>query len=694
MTSENFYMSAMSYLEKGFSVIPTDIKTKLPIVNWIDYQRVKPEKDQVHKWSESYESNIAVVTGNVSGITVVDVDSDEGFKALSKLNIDTDTYTVLTGKGRHLYYKYTPEVATIVGLIDGIDIRNDGGYVIAPPSVHISGRQYQLASDKHFKPFPEELLKVYNEVYKNKAKGKRKEASSALLLAEKLKDGSRNSLLTSVAGSLKNLGLSKEAAMQALLYENTSSASPLRESEVERIIDSVWRYPGTEKMFPLTDVGNKERMENLYSNSIIYNSDIGKWLHYDGTRWRLDIGDSVIQDMTITMVRRIPQEVEHLDPEDEVSEAYLKWSKNSESARKIRDCISLTSKSFGLPNERFDKDPFRFNMKNGTLDLQTGKFSRHNRFDYMTKLSPVEYHEMADCPRWMQFLDEVFQGNKEVINFIQKAVGYSLSASTNEQAFFLMYGTGANGKSVFIDTINYIMGDYSKRAEFSTFISRRTSGSPRNDIAMLNGARMVSASEGSTTAVFDEALIKQLTGDETITARFLYQENFEFTPTFKIWLATNHLPIIKDDSFGIWRRLKCIPFTVKFEKNQQDPYLLKKLKAEAPGIVLWALAGFMKWKKEGLGECSAIDDATERYKEDMDIFGNFEESVVEKVLGARLGSKELYEAYSSWMKDNGHNPLSQNRFGIKLRERGYEKIKSGGVMYWLGVTLKNSISEF
>jgi putative DNA primase/helicase len=434
-------------------------------------------------------------------------------------------------------------------------------------------------------------------------------------------------------------------------------------------------------------------MEHLYHNNIVFNNDRGKWLHYSKDRWELDESDGVIQDMAISMIRRIPSEVSHLDDDDEMKEAYRKWSHACESAGKVSSCIQLTEKAMSVPDERFDSDEFKVNLQNGTFDLKNMKMTRHNRFDYITKITPVHYDPEAQCPRWLQFLDEVFKGDKDLIAFIQRAIGYSLTGSTKEQVFFLMYGSGANGKSVFIDTINHMMGEYIKRAEFSTFVSRRTTGAPRNDIAMLNGARMVSASEGTVTTVFDDALIKQLTGDETITARFLHREFFEFTPTFKIWLASNHLPIIKDDSMGIWRRIKCIPFDVSF-RGREDTNLLPKLKSEIDGIFNWAVEGYKKWEKQGLGTCKRIEETNNTYKNDMDIFGAFSDEVLEEVPNTRTPTSEIYDAYMDWNERSGHRALSKNRFGIKMREHGYEKEKVGGVIYWFNVVIKGKHDEF
>ena len=295
----------------------------------------------------------------------------------------------------------------------------------------------------------------------------------------------------------------------------------------------------------------------------------------------------------------------------------------------------------------------------------------------------------------MTFLQRVFDGDNELIDYIQRAVGYTLTGSIREQVFFVLHGTGSNGKSTFIETLRVLLGDYAKHTPFDTFLIKRDGGIP-NDVARLCGARLVTACEADAGKRLSESLVKSLTGGDTITARFMRQEFFEFSPQFKIWMATNHRPGIWGVDHAIWRRIKLIPFNVTIPDEQQDKNLPRKLRSELPGILAWAVRGCLRWRESGIGEATAVAAATQQYRRDEDVLSDFLEE--QCVLAARVQVKvaDLYRAYTRWAEDNGGPGLSKKRFGVYLKERpeGLSSARgSRGDRIWRGIGLRETGDE-
>jgi putative DNA primase/helicase len=322
---------------------------------------------------------------------------------------------------------------------------------------------------------------------------------------------------------------------------------------------------------------------------------------------------------------------------------------------------------------------------NGTLDLSTGKLREARREDLITRATDVPYDPLATAPRWERFLYEVFGGDSEIIEYVQRAVGYSLTGDTREQCFFLLCGSGANGKTTFLETIVRLLGTHASTAAFSAFLVQHNQGGPRNDLAALCGARFVKAAEAEHKARLDEAVMKQLTGEDTISVRFLFREVFEYRPQFKIWLATNHKPAIWETSDAIWRRIKLIEFNRQFAGLLADVALRRKLQMELPGILAWAVRGCLEWQKYGLREPQRISRATLGYRQESDQVGRFFKDRCDLQPARQTPAKELYDDYVLWCGRQHETPAANNLFAVKLAERGIEGIQrkreSGGVVY-------------
>jgi putative DNA primase/helicase len=365
-------------------------------------------------------------------------------------------------------------------------------------------------------------------------------------------------------------------------------------------------------------------------------------------------------------------------------------ARRSESDGKIKAMISRAKslRSIAALPEDFDQHPMLFNCPNGTLELDTGSFRKARRLDMITKICPFPYQPDATCPTWDAFLEKIMTENKSMIRYLQKAVGYSATGSTREQCFFLCWGGGNNGKTTFLETIRNAMGEYyASQIPMDSLMVKKFDTGQSNDIASLQGIRFVTAVESTKGKRLDEEKIKNLTGSDTIRARFLYSEFFNFKPQFKIWIATNHKPTIRGTDLGIWRRVRLIPFKVPIPEHEQDRKLAEKLADELPGILNWIIKGALAWHKEGIGDPEEVKSATTQYKVEMDHLNDFlcQRCVFDS--NAKVGSSHLYGNYKQWCQDTGEQPEKQKAFSQRLAEKGFTSKHSMAGTVWVGLGL-------
>ncbi|PGE86640.1 DNA primase [Bacillus pseudomycoides] len=434
------------------------------------------------------------------------------------------------------------------------------------------------------------------------------------------------------------------------------------------------------KKFRLTELGNAERIAYEYGHVIKYVSDIG-WFIWDGKRWKLDTKKE-IERITAKVLRSLYKS------EDE---SEMKWARMCERRNirmnSIKDLMPL------VPGERedFDRHKYLFNVENGIVDLKTGKLQPHDREIGLTKITNIAFDENAKCPTWLAFLDQIFLGDQDLVEYMQRLIGYSLTGDISEQIMMFLVGGGSNGKSTFINTIKDLIGEYGKQAKADTFIKKKDTGA-NNDIARLVGARFVSAIESEEGEKLSESFVKQITGGEPVLARFLRQEYFEFVPEFKVFFTTNHKPVIGGLDEGIWRRVKLIPFNLNLPAHKRDKRLPEKLSLEMPGILNWAIEGCMKWQKGKLKEPKVVAEATGQYKEDMDILAPFLDEVCyideQENEAIRIEAKELYNVYDNWCFKSGERSLGNRSFYRMLETKGFGKAKgTGNKTFLTGITL-------
>jgi len=445
--------------------------------------------------------------------------------------------------------------------------------------------------------------------------------------------------------------------------------------------------------YHLTDYGNAERLVALHGNDIRFCPARKKWYIWNGNRWNIDNVGRIMQ-LSKKTVRTIYREASNANEKAKRTEI-VKHASKSEAEQRIKAMIKLAESEQGIPvlPEELDSDPMLFNVSNGTIDLHTGKLLKHDRKHLITKISPVEFDPAIKAPIWESFLNKIMAGNLDSITYLKRIIGYSLTGNISEQCFFFFYGEGANGKSTFIETIRLLMGDFSKQADFNTFL-KSNNNSIRNDIARLIGARFVSAVEADSGEKLDEVIIKRVTGGDTISARFLYAETFEYKPTFKIFLVANNKPVIQGTDEAIWRRVKLIPFTVTICREEQDPQLPGKLKAELSGILNLAIEGCLEWKKHGLPESNEVETATMEYQHEMNTIEGFLSDRCIILSSAKVQNSLLLTEYQSWCDDNEQIPQSKPVLRAFMTNHGFHSRRGGkGLYYWHGIRLKQSQNE-
>jgi putative DNA primase/helicase len=443
--------------------------------------------------------------------------------------------------------------------------------------------------------------------------------------------------------------------------------------------------------YNLTDLGNARRLVHRHGRNLRYCWLWRKWLVWDGKRWVKDDTGEVYR-LAKETVSSIYQEAAAA-PNDEARKELGKHATRSEAGARIKEMVDLARSDVPVMPDELDASPDLLNTESGTIDLRTGELREHRREDLITKVAPTTYRPDAAAPTWEAFLERVLPG-EDLRAFVQRAVGYSATGDTSEQCMFINHGGGANGKSTFQEAIAAALGDYAMRAPTEMLLAKRSDGVP-NDVARLKGARFVSASETEEGRRLAESRIKDLTGQDTITARFMKAEWFDFAPTHKLWLSTNHKPEIRGTDAAIWRRIRLVPWAVTIPPAEQDKKLPIALRHELAGILAWVVRGCLQWRREGLQAPDEVRKATGEYRAEMDVLAGFLVECCELDTGHWEYAKDLYECYKRWCDENGERPEPQRKFGGRLGERGFQRDRGGsrGAGIWRGVRLTEGEKE-
>lgn len=438
-------------------------------------------------------------------------------------------------------------------------------------------------------------------------------------------------------------------------------------------------------------MGNAARLIARHGHDIRYCPTAGKWLVWDGRRWQWDDRNaiSVKAQETASSIYDEGKEATRHGRHDARLDRHITYSQSAAGLAnmvRVAECEPSIIVTFG----DLDAGRWLLNCANGTLDLRTGGLRSHNRDDLITKITDIPYDLSAPCDRWQAYLDMVTEGNQNLMSFLQRAVGYTLTGVLHEKCMFVLVGGTQTGKTTFIETISALMGsDYARNAQMTTLMQSRYEGIP-NDVARLHPARLVTTIEAEREQVLAEAKIKQLTGGDKVTARYLYKEAFEFIPEFKIWAGTNHKPKIKGTDDAIWERIKIVPFTRRIPDELRDVELGEKLRSEEmTGILRWAVQGCLDWQRNGLGVPEEVVQATDSYRDEMDDLVSFIQERCVVVSDARVKETPLYEDYKNWCYYNGRRPADLADFKDRLTAKEFERSKINGYWHRKGIGLRD-----
>jgi putative DNA primase/helicase len=731
MTPNTMLDVALEHARRGWAVFPLAPGTKRPLIAKASggngCKDATTDEAKIREWWQAEpRANVGIATGKISGIDVLDPDGEAGADTAKKLAKEFggfgDTLRVRTPNGWHIYFRHRPGLKNktrILGPDSGLDLRTDGGYVVAPGSV-VGGTTYVAKTAFTVTDWPEWMHPFLPQ--KGTKHATRATHGAAPDLAgftpygkaafhsltteiQQARPGTRNETVNRIAfraGQLHAAGEIPDCLDSLIglcpvnddfsLSEATKTATrgwqdglahprgaPPRTTTHHHEPEPEAEQPPEPTPERLTDLGNARRLVRMFGKDLRFTSTHG-WFVWDGTRWAKD-DLNVAQLRAKAAVESLWEEIAYAPPDER--KALVRHASGSQSNRGIQACLALAASEpeTAIRFKEFDQHAGLINCPNGILELKTGILHPHGRDFLITRLTGAEYDAAAACPSWTTFLEQILP-DPATRAFVQKYAGYSLSGSKTAQCFAFLYGTGANGKSTFLDTLCNVFGDYAISTPFDTFLARQA-GQATNDLARLAGARLVRASEPDEGVTFSESTIKTATGGEPISARFLHREFFDFTPEFALWLSGNHQPRVKGTDHGIWRRIRLVPFTVRIDKP--DETLKDRLMAESKGILAWAVAGYQAYLRDGMAPPEAIKTATAQYRQDQDTLGQFLEDRCVLGVEQTVAVTKLREVYKQWCDDTDEFAVSQRRFKARLMEHGCVQSSTGKARFWRGI---------
>lgn len=683
---------AVALAELGFAVFPVVPNEKKPLTKNGFKDASKSAAVVRNAFAKYKNPNIGLRTGAASGVACLDIDVKNGAKgreSLALLKGLPPTLTVTTPSGGwHLYYLY-PEggLRSKNGTLPGIDLKADGGYVLAVGS-SIDGKPYEyLDPEAPIAALPEHILAQLRELLGQSRKAK------ASAVAGTISEGKRNSTLTSLAGTMRRKGKNQEEIAAALKVINDKRCSPpLPSEEVERIAASVANYPvglsdddQDDAVPPMgfTEDGLAADFTDRHADDWRYVAAFGSWLFWNGLRWAKE---NTLK--AFDQARFICREAAARCRKAKIA---AKLSTAATVAAVER--MAKADRRHAGTIEQWDANTRLLNTPGGIVDLNTFEVRPNRREDFMTKITLAKPGRADDkAPIWRGFLHDISDGDRALEEYLARIAGYCLTGDTGEHALFFFYGTGANGKSVFLNTLAAILGDYATNAPMDTFLEAKNERHP-TDLAGLRGARLVTSIEVEKGRRWAEAKIKSLTGGDRISARFMRQDFFEYTPQFKLLIAGNNKPSIRDVDEAMRRRMHLIPFTTTVPPQRRDPRLHKRLLEEKDGILRWAIEGCMAWQQEGLKPPARVLAATEEYLEAEDALGRWLEEACEKNPSVQTTSNELFASWKVWSERVGEFTGTLRKFSDDLSKRGFARWRSGSRRGFAGIVLKDASQE-
>lgn len=669
---------ALAYIKHGWAVFPCVPNSKVPLTR-NGFKDASKSEDQVREWwSKNPEANISIATGQISDIAVVDIDVKNGARGRESLNLLDGIIPTLTANtpsgGWHYWYAPPGPIRSRNGLLPGIDFKADGGYVLAPGS-EIDGKLYQWVTPNA------PIVNLPNSIIQLTKDSRRK--ASPFGSDDRLTFGTRNDTLASLAGTMRNRGLDYDEILAALLAINTKRCSPpLSDDEVAKIAVSYAKYATRGMTSSPSPTFSEDsfalEFTQRYAQDWKYVAKWNCWLQWVERYW-IKEDTYKVYDLSRLICREIAARCSSFTNAVRIASA---------STVSAVERLARADRKHAANTEQWDCDPWLLNTPGGIVNLRTGEVRPCQREAYMTKITTANAANPGQPSRWLEFLEEVTDGDKDRQAYLSRVAGYCLTGETREHALFFLYGTGANGKSVFLNTLSAIAGDYAANAPIDTFMETRTDRHP-TDLAALRGARLVTSIEVENGRRWAEAKIKTLTGGDKVSARFMRQDFFEYQPQFKLLIAGNHKPGLRDVDEAMRRRLHLIPFTVTIPPEKRDKELSEKLLAERDSILAWAIAGCLEWQELGLRPPESVLSATEEYFSDQDTLQRWinEKCIIDNT--ATAGTTELYASWKVWAEACQEYVGTVRRFSDSISQRGFSKWRQpGGRQGFRGIGLQ------
>ena len=728
---------ALHYAEMGLAVFPLVCRDKVPAVVG-GCKVATTERTTIERWwDKNPQYNIGIATGNKSsGLVVIDLDVDknkgiDGYDVLrdwqNKHGKLPETWQSITGRGGyHYFYKDAIVHSNRVGLYEGVDIRGEGGYIVAPPSVHPNGNIYEWEQG------PEEyeiaqVDNIVNDFLKGEKQRRDSEHKTNFKVPELIPEGKRVDTIVRLIASLRTKGLDDDAIKAAVRVENEKRCNPpLKEKELEKAVfpalkrdwqvnshyynnfnamnenDNKYVNEVLKKLnelnaverFPMNDRGSADLFATVFMDVSRYNPTKKDWMYYDGTRWVADQEGMRAKRNAKTLADALVRYSVTVSLPDDKRQSYIKYAAGMMNYRSRNAMVTDAKDLNFFDNTELDKDDFLLNCKNCVLDLSGDqpKELEHKADLLLSKICNANYNPAATCTLWEKTVNEIMQGDSSKIEYLQKMSGRFLTGDTSEEEFYIFFGaTTRNGKSTITELLLYLLGDYATTISPESLAIKvnKDSRTASPDIAKLAGTRFVVASEPPRRMLFDSSLVKTLTGRDTVSARFLHENEFQFKPKFKLILNSNYLPVISDKTVFSSNRVKVVPFERHFTEKEQNKHLKEQLQQEIDGILNWCIQGLSLYRKEGLEPPTAVQIATHEYSEDSDKIGKFISECLEKS-DQNLAAKDVYEKYSQWCNDCG--------LGVDGRTSFYEELKTKNLLSKTGTvtgkTVKNVIKGY
>lgn len=727
--------AALAYARAGYPIFPLAGKQPIeqPGTANVDglvipqgqsgFHQATTDEGKLTRWWAAYpDANLGTPTGhhtdavtgqrNASPFDVLDIDLDSGgiasIKALIKANAPLpETPYQITGSGGH-HYCFASDGSirnSAGGIAPGIDVRGTGGYIVVGPSIHPKTQEaYEWAvplfgdDARALASWPAWLLSIIRDVSR-----KRSQAAPG----QRIPVGMQEATLMRIAGAMRRQGSTESeilAAMRVISQERCDP--PVKPADLSRMAASASSYePGNTLIdFAIDDAGNAERLVTRYGDVMRHVADARSdgWYCYDGRTW-VDTTSKVVQHQIETArayqdaAQALPGAEDGDDPDTRAfRKAHVVNAKACGQERTMK-AVRIIAGSFPeveVKRSELDPDPWAFACANGIIDLKTGEMRPHHPAELITRISPATYDPGATSQLWNDFLKWLTADRQSLADFLQMAVGYSLTADVREEKLFFIHGRAASGKTTFIEAVKSILGDYAMTSDFSTFLKGHNVGGPRSDIARLSGARFVSSVEVDQGKALAEGLVKQMTGGDTVTARFLYGAEFEYATTHKLWLVANDAPKVNSEDDGLWRRILRIPCDNVVPVDQRDSTIkarLKNVQETGPAILAWAVAGALRWQDAGrLIIPDSIKAATDEYREAQDPITDFLAEVCEAAPEEKTLFGDLWSAYLAYCKQYRRQPMGRNKFGDRLDAKGFVRQRTGGGRYIKGLRLTAS----